>query len=510
VIYNYSTFTGFAVRARPISFSKQQWGEENMVTDKNHIAYRMAALGLSVALLIAPLAASAQGTRITAPKNKYNLADDVKIGRQGSAEVERQLPLLPKNGAVDAYVERVGQRLVAAIPSEFSHPEFRYAFDVVNARDINAFALPGGPMYVNRGMIEAARSEGEMAGVMAHEISHVALRHGTAQATKQQSAGIQLGAIGGAILGAIIGGNVGSVIAQGSQLGLGAYLLKYSREYETQADILGAQIMARAGYDPRDLANMFRTIEQQSGGSGGPEWFSSHPNPGNRYERINQEASRLRIERSRSAPDATAFNRIRDELRRMSPAPTMEEIARKSQQQPQSDRRYPDDAKLGGRVEAPSSSYRAYAGGNLFRVNVPDNWREFADNNSVTFAPGGAYGNYQGQAVFTHGAILGVADAGGADLQTASDQYVGALLRGNPYLKPQGNYRRGSIDSRNALSIVLAGTSNVTGQDEVVIVYTTMLRNGALFYVINVAPRNEYRSYERAFQTMLRSVKING
>src|SRR6185295_2218426 len=110
-----------------------------------------------------------------------------------------------------------------------------------------AFALPGGPVYVNRGMIEAARSEGEMAGVMAHELSHVALRHGTAQATKAQAPGVQLGAIGGAILGSIIGGDVGGIVAQGSQLGVGAYLLKYSREYETQADVLGAQILARAG-----------------------------------------------------------------------------------------------------------------------------------------------------------------------------------------------------------------------------------------------------------------------
>src|SRR4029453_4788464 len=149
-------------------------------------------------------------------------------------------------------------------------------------------------MYVNRGMIEAARSEGEMAGVMAHEISHVALRHGTAQATKTQAPGVQLGALGGAILGAIVGGNTGDILAQGTQLGLGAYLLKYSREYETQADLLGAQILARAGYDPMDLPRMFETIEKE-GGSGGPEWLSSHPNPGNRQQRIAQEAGKLRI-----------------------------------------------------------------------------------------------------------------------------------------------------------------------------------------------------------------------
>src|SRR5205823_1711152 len=188
---------------------------------------------------------------------------------------------------VTEYVNTVGFRLVDAIPPEYQHREFRYTFRVVNQKEINAFALPGGPMYVNRGMIEAAKNEGEMAGVMAHELSHVALRHGTAQATKAQKYSI-LGGVG-AIAGAVIGGGLGNVIGQGSQTAVGVYFLRFSREYETQADILGSQIMARAGYDPLDLANMFRTIQQQ-GGSGGPQFLSDHPNPANRYQRIQQEA----------------------------------------------------------------------------------------------------------------------------------------------------------------------------------------------------------------------------
>ena len=136
-------------------------------------------------LVILPLAAVSQ-TRITMPKNKYKVQDDVKLGRDASREVARQFPLLNDN-QTERYVESVGERLVAAIPAAFQQPAFDYQFDVVNARDINAFALPGGPMYVNRGMIEAAKNEGEMAGVMAHEISHVALRHATAQATKRSA-----------------------------------------------------------------------------------------------------------------------------------------------------------------------------------------------------------------------------------------------------------------------------------------------------------------------------------
>src|SRR5262245_42187186 len=335
-----------------------------------------------IALLLCTAVAVAQGTKITAPKNNYKPADDVQIGREEAADGSRELPFWTASGEPDLHVERGEGILAAAIPSQFRHSEFHYTFSVVNASDINAFALPGGPMFVNRGMIESARTEGEMAGVMAHEISHVALRHGTAQATKSQGAGVQLGAIGGAILGAIIGGNVGDIVAQGSQLGVGAYLLKYSREYETQADVLGAQILARAGYDPMDLARMFETIEKE-GGSSGPEWLSSHPNPGNRQERIAQEARLLRVSSARRNQSAE-FSQVQSSLHRMPPARTMAEIASNSTNPSSgSGSRYPDNARVGGRVELPSNRYRSFQSGPL-RMSVPDNWREFGENNSVT------------------------------------------------------------------------------------------------------------------------------
>jgi beta-barrel assembly-enhancing protease len=105
-----------------------------------------------------PLMAPAQGSSVVPPKNRYKVCDDVQLGRQTVTQVERQLPPLPENSEIDAYVERMGRRLVEAVPHEFQHQGFTYQFDVVNAREINAFALPGGPMYVNRGMIDAARS----------------------------------------------------------------------------------------------------------------------------------------------------------------------------------------------------------------------------------------------------------------------------------------------------------------------------------------------------------------
>ncbi len=449
-------------------------------------------------MLVLPLAAFGQ-TRVTLPKNKYKVQDDVKIGQQASAEVERQMPIL-NDAEATRYVQQVGSRLVNAIPSEFQQPAFNYRFKIINARDINAFALPGGPMYLNRGMIEAARSEGEMAGVMAHEIAHIALRHGTSQATKQGSVRNQLGTIGLILGGAILGGQQG---AQLGALGAQAWMTKYSRDYESKADILGAQIMANAGYDPRDLANMFRTIEQQSGGSRAPEFLSSHPNPANRYEAINREAQMLRV--SPNARQNTAqFERIQSRLRGMQRAPSMTEIERNTTRNGQA-----GQTTVGGRyssrVPYPSARAQTYTGGNWMQVNVPDNWRAFESQSSVQFAPEGAYGDNG----ITHGALIGVAQANSNNLGQATEQYVDSVLQDNNYLRQNAGYTRTTIAGRQALATVLSGRSPVTNRTEVATIYTAQLRNGGLLYVIAIAPENESGSYNATFRNMIRSIRLN-
>ena len=316
------TISDHTLSARPTSLLKSCHTSANSA-DMKDSCFRYNRLCIVITLVALITSVGAAQTRIDIPDNKYSLNDDVRIGRQAAAEIEKQLPLISERSQADNYIESVGRRLARAIPPRYRHRGFVYRFDVVNVRDINAFALPGGPLYADRGLIEAAANEGQLAGVLAHELAHIALRHGTAQATEAQSAKFQLPALGGAILGAIVGGNVGGLISQGTQTGLGIYFLRYKREYEEQADILGAQIMARAGYDPRDLAEMFRTIERRSG-DGGPEFLSSHPNPGDRYERIIREANLL--DQSRPARhDSAQFQRTRRSLLAMAPAPSMQQ-----------------------------------------------------------------------------------------------------------------------------------------------------------------------------------------
>src|SRR5687767_10323334 len=453
------------------------------------------------ALLLALVVAnpSAQ-TPITPDRNSYSLADDIKLGQQAVAEAKKQLPML-NDDRVDAFVENVGAHLAAAIPSELRHAGFRYTFDVVNQKEINAFAVPGGPMFLNRGMIEAAQTEAEMAGVMAHEIAHVALRHGTAQATKGQK--FQIGAVAGQILGAIVGGAAGAVIAQGSQFGLGAYFLKYGREYERQADLLGAQIMARAGYDPREMANMFKTIQAQ-GGRSGPEWLSSHPDPGNRYNAIVKEASMLRVQGNANTGQ---FASVKSRLAGMSPAYTAEQIAKGQARTNRSVGTAGRTATVN--VQAPSGSYRTHQPANFLRVSVPANWDEVEnDNGGVTYAPDGGFFEGDNGTAFTHGVQIGVAQGGSGNLQRDTQQLLQNFARSNPDLQTAGNARRENIGGRNGLTTPLRNVSEVTGEREYITLSTTQLRDGSLLYIIGVAPQPQANQYEPAFRRVRQSIQI--
>jgi hypothetical protein len=492
-----------------MSFDLAAVRRKEMIKRNYIVLQRLIATLTVLAMFAMPIAAVAQ-TQIQLHSNKYKVTDDVKVGRQAAAEVEKQMPILNDRDATN-YVARVGERLVSSIPPQFQHPEFDYYFKIVNARDINAFALPGGPMYINRGMVEAARNEGEMAGVMAHELSHVALRHGTAQASKAQKYGTAAGILG--ILGAVIGGPAGAA-AQIAGQGVGVYFLKFSREYETEADILGAQIMARAGYDPRDLANMFKTLEQQSGGGGGGGFLSDHPSPANRYARINQEAQMLRIENPiRNTPD---FSRIQARLRSMGPAPSMEEIARGGQRYPTGENtgnypnNYPNNPPQ-GRVQYPSTRYQSVdALGGLVRLSVPNNWQQVSEsNNSVWFSPQGGYGNFQNQNVFTHGINVGVFSSQSRGLQQATNEFINSLAQGNGNIRQSGGYQRVTVSGRTGLSTRLTNINEATGQSEIVTVVTTQLRNGDLFFMIAVTPQNDAGTFQSAFSNILRSIQLS-
>src|SRR5262252_6867108 len=231
--------------------------------------------------------------------------EQIQLGFQTAAQVYKQMPVLPDNSPETQYVRQLGAKLVATIPPQYSWP---FEFHVVAQKEINAFALPGGPMFVNIGTITAAANEAELAGVMGHEMSHVYMQHSAKQASKAQTTGLIAG-LAGAALGATMGGTLGELGQMGLQIGSQGLMLKYSRSDEAQADAVGAIILYRAGYNPQALADFFKTLESH-GGQTPPQWLSDHPNPGNREEAIQKEIRDWPPENY--AGNSSAFLKVRE------------------------------------------------------------------------------------------------------------------------------------------------------------------------------------------------------
>jgi Zn-dependent protease with chaperone function len=461
------------------------------------LSVRTAALIVGVCICATGLFAQ---TVVKLPKNKYTPQQDVELGREAAKEIREQYPII-HDERIAGYLSERGKRLVAAAPSELKQSVYEYSFTPVNLKEINAFALPGGPMFVQRGMFDAAAAEGEVVGVMAHELSHVLLRHGTANASKAQNPWLQLGQIAGALGGAVVGGAAGSAIAQGSQLGLGGLLLRYSRDFEKQADLLGAQIMARAGYDPRALARMFETIERESkrsGGGSGPQWMSSHPNPGNRTQYITKEAAALTIA---EAADDREFEPIKKAFASLPPAKSMSDLAK-------SKGNGGDAVGTPGQpVPRPSSQYRDISGGKLFRASVPDNWTSLASKTSIRVVPQNGYGPLDGKTVFTHGVEFGIAKASSRDLREATNAWLKAVAQNNPELRPAGTQESVRLSSRAAVATPFVNPSPLGGQEEVV-AYTTFLADGSLFYYLTIVPEKDAGAFEEAFRSVGQSIRL--
>src|SRR5437588_1171781 len=236
--------------------------------------------------IILATVALAQGPHRFQPGfNLFSKQQDVQLGQEAAAQVRKQMTVI-HDPVLTNYVNQVGKRLASA--PEARQSGFPFTFEVVADPSINAFALPGGPMFINTGLLRAVDNEGQLAGVMGHEMSHVILRHGTNQASKSKL--IELPAV----LGSEMAGSsmVGKLAAMGIGLGANSVLLKFSRSAESQADLMGSHLMAEAGYNPMEMARFFEKLNAQ-GGSHGLQFLSDHPNPDNREKAIEAEAHRL-------------------------------------------------------------------------------------------------------------------------------------------------------------------------------------------------------------------------
>jgi hypothetical protein len=262
--------------------------------------------------------------------------------------------------------------------------------------------------------------------------------------------------------------------------------------------------MARAGFDPRDLARMFETIEREGKGNTPPQWLSSHPNPGNRSEYIQAEAAKLQIAPRNNGSD---FAAVKARFASMPPAKSMADITRAGGGGGEGGE-VASVGTVGEPVPPPATRYRTQRGGQLFQVSVPANWTGVSGSNAVKFVPQNALGEYRGQNVFTHGVELGVARASSRNLADSTETFVNAILRANEGMQVAGSQRQVRISGRAAIATPLVGRSAL-GQTERVGVYTTFLADGNLFYYLTVVPDREADAYDTAFNRVGNSIRLN-
>ena len=430
--------------------------------------------------------------------NLFSPEQDVETGRESAQQVAQQVPLLHDEIVVN-YVRQLGAKLAAKAPGF----RFPYQFNVVATREINAFALPGGFVFVNAGAIAAAKNEGELAGVMAHEITHVALRHGTNQASKAYVAKAGLGILG-SLAGARNNPDIAQVVNTVGGAGANVLFLKFGRTAESQADLEGARIMADCGYDPRDMANFFKTLQAQ-GGSRAPEFLSDHPDPGNRIAAINNELPSLRVS-ANPTHDTNAFEQVKARLTGRSSAQSLSSSVEPTRTGP----RDPASIQPGTRPAAPVASFKDFQSrSGSFAFKYPQNWDALSnDESNMIFAPKGAYGQHE-QAVFvTHGLFVGELRAQSSDLASATAALVQQQIESNPDFRVVRRPQSINISGRAGYATIVAGPSTVTGTTEVDVIYTTATVDGKLFYLITIVPEDEVKAYQPAFEQIIGSLRL--
>jgi len=437
---------------------------------------RRVLLTLMPVLLIS-CAGRRPGDPIRPGFNTFSKEQDIQLGQEAAAQIRKQVQVVSDQD-LQSYVKTVGQRL-ASQPAAQDYP---YEFTLIHDESINAFALPGGPIFVHTGLLRAADNEAQMAGVLAHEISHVALRHATNQASKANL--IQLPAI---LAGVAIGQE--SMAAQLGQMGLGlglnAVMLKYSRDAESQADALGTRILHDAGYNPIGMADFFEKLAAE-GGQRAPQFLSSHPDPGNRTQAVLAEIKTL-PQRQYTAGTGR-FDNMKQELARLP-------------------RREPQQARM---QPASSAIPRGFEplNGRDFAMVKPAQWQVIQDQRSgtVAIAPQeGILRNSFGAMSLGYGAILSYYRPNSSNLNNGTRELLNQLQTANPNLQVTGA-RRTTISGRPAVVSQLTGPSPYGGREQNLVL--SVMRPQGLFYMVFVSPQQYASQLQPVFDRMAQSLNF--
>ncbi len=441
-------------------------------------------LPMAIAALAATALLAQQARRLEPDPSvaKIPVEQDVQIGRQVAQELAKQYPLV-RNEQVQPLLDRMIRRLT----SQPDAGKFPYNISLVADPSINAAAYPGGTMIIHTGLISSADNEDQVAGVLGHEVSHVALRHGVANMVKAQK--YQMGAgIAGALAGIFLGGGIAGQLAQ---MGVGmtaqTMMLRNSREFERQADILGTRLMNGAGYNPIEMARFFEKLEA-SGGSRGPEFLQSHPNPGNRVKLVEQEIQAL---------PRTTYNAAQpQQFRQAQQAVQGIKVPTRN-----ADGSLPTNAPRQGSVQP---RYQ----GRTFQIDNPAGWEIFAsdqDPDSVTIAPrSGLQRGSHGGVDIGLGVMVGKAQRSG-NLRQSTQSLIRSLSQQNRNMRV-GGQRQLSVDGNPALLTTMTSDSAMGGEEFDYLV--TVALPDRLFYGVFIAPTDDAQRWQPIFQRMIESIRF--
>jgi beta-barrel assembly-enhancing protease len=426
--------------------------------------------------------------------------EEIKVGRQAAQQVAQQMPVLPDNNPVTQYVKQLGQKLAAKAPG-YKYP---YNFHVINQKEINAFALPGGEIFINLGTIQKA-DESELAGVMAHEITHVAMRHSVREAQKAQW--IQLPA---AILGGVLGGggSMGGQLAQlGIALGANGIIAKYSRTAETEADLVGSQIMYDAGYDPYSMVEFFQILEKEGGSGGGPQFLSDHPDPGNRAQTVAEAIKsfpKKQYQRSDS-PQFVAMKRTADSMKPLTAQQIAQQQKSRAPSQVSMPMPNPSDVMPSGSTKDLNSQ--------LFRIKYPGNWEVVGnqDGSSTTIGPRAGIS----QDAIAYGVVINAVSA--PQRQASLDEVTQAILQqlgqSNPDMKQAGNAQRVNVNGAPAIVVPVTSTSplRTSGGQQVRerdLIVTVQRPDNSILLLVFVAPEQDFSRLQPTYESMLNTLQV--
>lgn len=453
---------------------------------------RLLALVITLPLALYP-AKTPRQVEVKVQKTSLTRDQEIQLGKEAAAQVEREMEIV-RNPEIEAWLNQIGQRL-ARTPEANAYP---YYFKLLNDESINAFALPGGPMYVHTGLLKAAESEGEVAGVLGHEMSHVALRHAAAQIGKQQTWGTLFG-----VLGAAVGGSEDhcGVLCQIAGIGGSSVLMRFSRGYERDADLNGARMIAAAGYDPMELPRFFEKLQEQLGKAGEPKglslWLSSHPATGSRIKYVSEDV-RFYPHREYTA-NTGRFPRIKQLVAALpppKPKPAFLILSKKGAEPRQN-------------IPAGFKDYQA----NGFAIDLPEAWLvgQAQAGGSLYMIPRGGVARGRNGVELINGAMLDYyipkAGAAAVHLDDATAEFVKSLVKEDPNLRA-GESIKTEVGGKPARRVMLNGKTSAAQEPDQLVYLYTVAREAGLWYIAMASQPSRLDEMDPIFREMLRSIQF--